>query len=201
MYLCFLDINRFKQINDIYGHQIGDDVIKHFARVIKTGLDKYMTSYKMFRWGGDEFVLLLNSKDIQEVSDTLRALHQVVKDSPYKPTSRSPNPDNPIPKQGLPISAACGAASIEDLNTVGLSSESIESLWENYADRLMYFSKYLVKENFIEYGPGIIITVFKNAKECLANIDSARDVIKDSITSYLNDYQQLLLEDFPRKDK
>jgi len=54
--LIICDIDKFKNFNDTYGHQVGDAVLKHFAHVLKTsvrGLDL------VARYGGEEFVIVL----------------------------------------------------------------------------------------------------------------------------------------------
>lgn len=54
--LLVIDIDKFKEVNDSYGHLIGDDVIKHIAQTIKgTVRDQDVSA----RFGGDEFVILL----------------------------------------------------------------------------------------------------------------------------------------------
>ena len=52
--LLFLDLNRFKPINDTLGHQYGDIVLKKVASLLKSFEDE---GKKIFRYGGDEFVL------------------------------------------------------------------------------------------------------------------------------------------------
>ncbi len=54
--LVFIDLDRFKQINDTYGHARGDDVLVAFVRRIVADL---RTTDVLFRYGGDEFILLL----------------------------------------------------------------------------------------------------------------------------------------------
>lgn len=58
--LVFLDIDRFKQVNDMHGHTRGDEVLIAFVERIKANLR--MTDL-LFRFGGDEFVLLLQGVD------------------------------------------------------------------------------------------------------------------------------------------
>ena len=52
----FIDIDDFKAINDTYGHQTGDDVIRLFAKCCKSSIRQ---SDFIGRWGGEEFIVLL----------------------------------------------------------------------------------------------------------------------------------------------
>lgn len=58
--LCILDLDDFKRINDTYGHQAGDDVLKTFARTIKMNIraEDYLG-----RYGGEEFFVLFVTMD------------------------------------------------------------------------------------------------------------------------------------------
>jgi len=52
--MLFFDMNKYKEINDIYGHHVGDHVLKVFAKQLETKLHE---DEKVFRYGGDEFVV------------------------------------------------------------------------------------------------------------------------------------------------
>lgn len=58
--LMLIDIDHFKQINDQHGHNVGDDVIKHFAACLQNNVRE---SDIVGRWGGDEFVILFPETD------------------------------------------------------------------------------------------------------------------------------------------
>lgn len=62
LFLCvlYLDLNRFKQINDSLGHSAGDSLLKAFAQRLKACFRSYDT---VARVGGDEFVVLLESSE------------------------------------------------------------------------------------------------------------------------------------------
>src|SRR5712671_6225195 len=56
MSLLFIDINRFKAVNDSLGHEAGDQVLQHVAHFLKRHIRE--ADY-VFRWGGDEFLVLI----------------------------------------------------------------------------------------------------------------------------------------------
>ena len=58
--IIFFDVDYFKSINDIYGHEIGDRVLKLFAKTISDMISK---DDVLSRFGGDEFVLLIKKKN------------------------------------------------------------------------------------------------------------------------------------------
>jgi diguanylate cyclase (GGDEF)-like protein/PAS domain S-box-containing protein len=58
--ILFVDIDRFKRINDTHGHETGDDVLRAVARTL---LKSVRTFDIVGRWGGEEFVLILRSID------------------------------------------------------------------------------------------------------------------------------------------
>lgn len=71
--LAVADIDYFKRINDEHGHQQGDEVLKAVAKVLMLSLSD--TDY-VFRWGGEEFVLLLAGDDLQAAEALCDRIHQ-----------------------------------------------------------------------------------------------------------------------------
>lgn len=71
--IIFFDIDHFKNINDTYGHNIGDVVLIELVKLIKTSLRK--NDY-LIRWGGEEFLLMIgvdSLKSSSNVAESLRA--------------------------------------------------------------------------------------------------------------------------------
>lgn len=59
--LLFIDLNKFKQINDTYGHNVGDMVLKEVARRLLNSIDQ---EDMLARLGGDEFVIITKRKKV-----------------------------------------------------------------------------------------------------------------------------------------
>lgn len=77
--ICLIDIDHFKTINDTYGHDTGDNVLKNLATELQQMISN--TDY-LFRIGGEEFLLLMTdtpARDAWKVADAIRA---VVSDLP-----------------------------------------------------------------------------------------------------------------------
>lgn len=68
-YLCIIDIDDFKHINDTYGHNVGDLAIKQTAERIASLLDE--EDY-VCRYGGDEFLIFSVNKSVKEVLNKLK---------------------------------------------------------------------------------------------------------------------------------
>lgn len=72
--LVFMDIDRFKSINDQFGHRVGDVVLKMVARTLANAM---RSNDFLARWGGEEFIAILpglHRPQLQVFADRLRAL-------------------------------------------------------------------------------------------------------------------------------
>ncbi|MBF0264218.1 MAG: GGDEF domain-containing protein [Gammaproteobacteria bacterium] len=70
--IIFFDIDHFKQINDTYGHDTGDIVLKELAKLVQYHIRK---EDKLIRWGGEEFIIIVrvaNSEELIEIAEHLR---------------------------------------------------------------------------------------------------------------------------------
>lgn len=75
MILCMVDVDRFKQINDSYGHAEGDKVLKRVAGILNNACKKAGENLFLARYGGDEFVLAGRNCGV-EIADAIQALIQ-----------------------------------------------------------------------------------------------------------------------------
>lgn len=76
--ICMMDIDHFKQVNDNYGHDCGDVVLIHFAKVLNDFFDDYLVA----RLGGEEFAVLFDDIDYQESLVLLDSFRQKIEEAP-----------------------------------------------------------------------------------------------------------------------
>lgn len=117
--LLLIDTDRFKHINDLYGHSKGDEVLCALARTLESCARK---GDLVFRWGGEEFVLLLPRTPL----DTALSLAETIRVSVAK-----------VSISGLPrFTVSIGVAHHE-------GNESIDELFKRVDDAL-YRAKMMV---------------------------------------------------------
>lgn len=118
--LVFFDLDEFKQINDRFGHRVGDQALRHFADLLKLN---FRTSDICARISGDEFVVLL--------PNTRRTLAEEVNQRFLEALARS----NASRHQQYDLVCSWGIVEFDPLE-----HESIEDLM-NAGDNLMYKAK------------------------------------------------------------
>ncbi len=73
--IIMFDIDFFKKINDTYGHGIGDEVLKKLAETIEKNLRK---TDKLFRIGGEEFIIILPNTNIENAKIVAEKLRKAI---------------------------------------------------------------------------------------------------------------------------
>ncbi len=114
--LIMLDIDHFKNVNDMFGHNAGDLVLKNMSAMILNRIRKIDT---MARWGGEEFVLLLPETDVNEAVILAEALRRQLSEMEIPGVCK--------------ITASFGVASYS-------SGDTVDTL-VNRADKRMYEAK------------------------------------------------------------
>lgn len=82
--LIMLDIDNFKQVNDTYGHQEGDNVIIGLAKILQNDQVLGAQTFSAGRWGGEEFMLLLPDCDIHHAEEIAERIRQCFADTSFQ---------------------------------------------------------------------------------------------------------------------
>ncbi len=80
LYLAFIDIDHFKQINDTHGHDIGDRVLEGLANMLQKHLPR--AAGHLFRWGGEEFIALIDGAHCTDAEAFAEGLRQSIAETP-----------------------------------------------------------------------------------------------------------------------
>lgn len=73
--VILIDIDNFKSVNDIYGHQIGDKVLQEFANILQSNSRKTDT---VGRWGGEEFLIICSETELDGILTQAEKLKEKV---------------------------------------------------------------------------------------------------------------------------
>ena len=76
--VAFCDIDDFKRVNDSYGHDAGDEVLRHITRLMR----KEMQGCNICRWGGEEIVILMNDFNMDAAREKLENLRKSIETIP-----------------------------------------------------------------------------------------------------------------------
>ncbi len=128
--IAMVDIDDFKVINDTYGHLIGDCVLKGFSDFLR---DKLRKSDYIFRYGGEEFLILMPTTDLISAVKVLNRLRKQLEDQIFKCNSHK-----------IKITASIGIKEINELEI----NKPIEKLLEE-VDSNMYLAKKSGKNRII----------------------------------------------------
>lgn len=123
--LLMVDLDNFKQVNDTWGHQVGDLVLQHLARLLQDALRRTDT---VARFGGEEFVILLPVTAEPEAYLLAERLRQAVEQTPLLTASERAR----LPEVRVTVSIGCASLLPDD--------DQADSLLDR-ADMAMYQAK------------------------------------------------------------
>jgi diguanylate cyclase (GGDEF)-like protein len=84
--LAYVDLDRFKLVNDLFGHRAGDEVLKQVATRTRA---LFSAGFPFGRIGGDEFVCVMGGMSIDEAIDCCHHLISALSDAPYQVGNRA----------------------------------------------------------------------------------------------------------------
>ena len=117
--ILFMDIDHFKKINDLHGHDIGDKVL---IMVSNTFMKNVRASDIVGRWGGEEFLAIIPNITEEQLHFTANKLRVLVEQS------------------GFPLNSGIVQVTVSIGATLAQPKDTIETLLER-ADKLLYYSK------------------------------------------------------------
>lgn len=129
--LLMIDLDFFKKYNDTYGHPAGDEILRHFASLIR---DNVYDTDVVSRYGGEEFAIIMpmtKSRDSGEKAERIRAL---IENYPFY-----------AGKDKIKITASIGVSSYPQ------DTKSLKNLVK-YADEALYWVKRHNRNKVKEYG-------------------------------------------------
>ncbi|SEK22443.1 diguanylate cyclase (GGDEF) domain-containing protein [Ruminococcus sp. YRD2003] len=115
--LLVLDIDHFKEVNDTYGHAIGDSTLVRLTEIIKSVMSGKNAVYG--RWGGEEFAIVVYDTDIDKLNSITNELRTSVEKEEF-------------PAVGL-VTCSIGASL--------LNADDTFETWFDRADKAMYSAK------------------------------------------------------------
>ncbi|WP_424688633.1 MAG: diguanylate cyclase [Halarcobacter ebronensis] len=116
-----IDIDRFKKINDTYGHNVGDEVLIEVANIFKNSIRK---SDIVARFGGEEFIILLINAKVDEATAIAEKMRVKIEDTIIN-----------VDDNEVDITSSFGVATVNQE-----SNETIETTLKR-ADDLLYIAK------------------------------------------------------------
>ena len=140
--VLFLDLDRFKHINDSLGHMLGDRVLVEVANRLKNCLRQTDT---LCRLGGDEFVIHLHEADAQAAELTARRIQKAL--------------DTPVQAESMNFSLSCSMG----IALYPTDGQTLDELIQ-HADTAMYRVKERSKGSFRFYQPQMNIDVLSRVK-------------------------------------
>lgn len=151
--LLFIDINNFKIYNDSKGHSFGDKLLKEITKILK---NEFSTEHFSARFGGDEFVILVNSSKVSVIKKHITNVFSKFKE--------------PVVVKGVscPIDLSIGVSIFPK------DGENFETLIRK-ADLAMYDAKNDDANNFRFYYPKLDLILEKETK----TLEIIRDALRD----------------------
>lgn len=114
--VLILDLDHFKQVNDMHGHGVGDEVLQQFALILQREVQAHGS---VCRWGGEEFLVFLPGMTLVAASEMAERLLQAIREAAM-----------PV---GLKVTASGGVAHASEAHTV--------AEWLLHADNRLYVAK------------------------------------------------------------
>ena len=135
----FIDLDHFKKINDSFGHQVGDEVLRHVAQLIR---EQLRTIDVVARYGGEEFAVLLAQADIDLSMEIAERIRKSIEQWEYDSEEID-----------MQVSVSVGVATTKQIDSSDDIGEIAHKLVEA-ADQAVYRAKEAGRNQVINYYAG-----------------------------------------------
>ncbi len=136
-WLAMLDIDHFKKINDSFGHVFGDEVLLLIAQMMKT---TFRSNDLIFRFGGEEFIVILKAACKKDVYNVLERFRQTVENFQFPQVGR--------------VTVSIGVTQMDEAQIIpaALISRADQALYfaKNNGRNCLYFYQDLVDQGLIQ---------------------------------------------------
>ncbi len=109
----YLDLDHFKSINDTFGHQMGDDILREFVMVVASTIDD---DDRLVRWGGEEFVVFCPGTNIDQAIQKAERIRK--------------NVANHVWVHGEPLTCCIGVSQLESEHVTEAMARADEALYQ-----------------------------------------------------------------------
>ncbi len=175
MGMLLIDLDRFKLVNDIHGHDVGDAVLKQTAEIITHSL---RASDRAYRWGGEEFLVVLPDTDYDGMVKIAEKINQNFRDSVFDVIGS--------------ITVSIGGSEYE-------SEEAID-LWFKRVDLSLYKAKQTGRDRYNIWVSDEDLPEFFNRIEWTSDLESGnREIDADHqlLVYYANDLHDSIVNRVP----
>ena len=128
--VIMFDIDHFKQVNDVFGHDMGDKILKH---VVQTARAELRTADVIGRYGGEEFIILLPMTNAQQAYPLAERIRTIVAGTG-------------VPSETGNVSVTLSVGIVEMI--YGPQAETVEDLFRR-ADKAMYGAKFTGRDRTV----------------------------------------------------
>ncbi|MDL2314224.1 GGDEF domain-containing protein [Desulfovibrio sp. OttesenSCG-928-C14] len=125
--VAMIDLDHFKRVNDSYGHDVGDKVLRHVSQILSAHM---RGTDSLFRWGGEEFLLLMPEAGAQEARLAAERLRRCVETTPLLL-------DDLSIFQTVSIGLHCCASGHTDLNPISEADRNLYTAKQEGRNRVV----------------------------------------------------------------
>lgn len=175
MSMLIIDLDRFKLVNDTFGHLVGDNVLKQTAQILK---DSVRATDRVFRWGGEEFIVITPETDNSQATVVAEKICQSFRDAKFDVIGN--------------ITVSIGLASYDE-------NEVVED-WIKRADLALYQAKQSGRNKWVAWLDDEALPSHFNRFTWTIEFESGNPEIDNDhkiLAGYVNELHDLIVDHYP----